>query len=373
MDRALLLILPLLPLGVPTVVHAKGAVHGGASYIVDLLRSVDGGRSRGEAAEGRADVFLDLDGTALGLDGVTVHGDVMAIHGPDFSGARANTYQVLSNIEAGNHVHLYEAWTEWQATPGLAVKAGLVDLNTEFDVTETATPFLNSAHGIGPEFSQSGLNGPSIFPRTATALIVRGTSGRKHLRLGLFDAVAGSRDNPLRTVFRLPGTSGALLVGEIELPLGKRAQVQFGGWHYTTRFDALTADRPPAPASGGYVTVEGPLGAGLSGWVRFGLADGRANPITSYLGAGLTTQLAGWTLGAALARAGLGDRARAAAAPDATLHASETVIEITAGRPLHPSVLIQPDVQYVIHPGWDPAVRNALVAGLRIKVSWPTP
>ncbi|WP_408590151.1 carbohydrate porin [Novosphingobium sp.] len=360
----------LLLLAVPGKADAESPVHAGAAYIVDLLGVVDGGRQRGHAAEGRADAWIDVDGTALGMEGVTVHIDAMAIHGPDFSGAKANTYQVLSNVEAGTFAHLNEAWAEWQATPGLAVKAGLIDLNSEFDVTETASLFLNSAHGIGPEFSQSGANGPSIFPRTATAVIVRGQSGRKNLRLGVFDALAGSRAEPLRAALRLPGTTGALLVAEAELPLGK-GQVQFGGWHYTNHFDAVTEGGAPAVSQGAYAMVEGPVTHAIAAWLRVGVADQRANPIASYVGLGLTTEQMGWTFGAALARAALSRPARDAAGDDPALRKAETVFEFTAARAVRPYLLLQPDVQYVVHPSWDATVPNAFVAGLRIKLSWP--
>ena len=34
-------------------------------------------------------------------------------------------------------------------------------------LSASASLFLNSSFGIGPEFSQSGLEGPSIFPNTS--------------------------------------------------------------------------------------------------------------------------------------------------------------------------------------------------------------
>ena len=48
--------------------------------------------------------------------------------------------------------------------PGLI---GRYDLNSEFYRLQSASLFLNSSFGIGPEFSQSGLEGPSIFPNTS--------------------------------------------------------------------------------------------------------------------------------------------------------------------------------------------------------------
>ena len=69
---------------------------------------------------------------------------------------------------------LYEAWFEQTLFDDrLSFKAGLYDLNTEFDVVETAGLFINSSHGIGPDFSQSGVNGPSIFPTTSLGIRVK--------------------------------------------------------------------------------------------------------------------------------------------------------------------------------------------------------
>jgi carbohydrate-selective porin OprB len=48
-----------------------------------------------------------------------------------------------------------------------SVLAGLYELNSEFYRLQSAGLFLNSSFGIGPEFSQSGLEGPSIFPSTS--------------------------------------------------------------------------------------------------------------------------------------------------------------------------------------------------------------
>jgi porin len=38
---------------------------------------------------------------------------------------------------------------------------------------------------------------------------------------------------------------------------------------------------------------------------------------------------------------------------------------------LAPGVIVQPDLQYVINPGWEPTRRDALVAGVRFRFAWP--
>lgn len=82
----------------------------------------------------------------------------------------AGDRQVLDDIDAPGEWKLYEAWFEQTLLGGrLSLRAGLYDLNGGFDVIETAAPFLNSSFGIGHDVSQSGENGPIIFPTTSIA------------------------------------------------------------------------------------------------------------------------------------------------------------------------------------------------------------
>ena len=75
--------------------------------------------------------------------------------------------QTVSNIDTTTATRLYEAWYEQAFGDGKSsLKVGLYDLNSEFDAIDTAGLFLLSSHGIGPDYSQTGLNGPSIFPVT---------------------------------------------------------------------------------------------------------------------------------------------------------------------------------------------------------------
>jgi len=170
MHRSVTPLVACLILFAPAKARADGShmpIAWGASYVGDGLAVVGGGLDRGGAIVARADVWIDVDGTALNLHGISMHFDAMVTHGPDFSGNTVGDFQTVSNVQAETLPHLYEAWAEATLTPSLVAKAGLVDLNSEFDVQETGGLFLNSAHGIGPDFSQSGLNGPSILTRFA--------------------------------------------------------------------------------------------------------------------------------------------------------------------------------------------------------------
>ncbi|MBX9883503.1 MAG: carbohydrate porin, partial [Novosphingobium sp.] len=183
-------------LAAPAPAAAQSAFDFGASYSADLLSALGGSPNRGTDLVGRADAWLDFHGPAVGLDTLSARLDLIAVHGPDFSGRRVGAYQTVSSIEADTLPHVYEAWAQWKPSPYLAAKAGLIDLNAEFDIQNTGALFVNSAFGIGPDISQSGLAGPSIFPMTASALVVRLQHGRKALAIGAFDAIAGARHDP---------------------------------------------------------------------------------------------------------------------------------------------------------------------------------
>ncbi len=74
----------------------------------------------------------------------------------------------VSNIDAPKASRLFEAGAAWGFGEDgeHGVRVGLLDLNAEFDASDPRGLFINSVFGIGQDFSQSGENGPSIFPTT---------------------------------------------------------------------------------------------------------------------------------------------------------------------------------------------------------------
>ena len=353
----------------------------GARYVTDVLANVSGGERRGASWLGRADLTAEVDGSLIGWDGATAFFDLMFTQGPDFSGTYVGDAQVVSNVQADRALRPFEAWLSVPlGGPGLSLKAGLVDLNTEFDIQEVGAVFLNSSHGVGPEFSQTGVAGPSIFPATSVAFLLKAERDGWEARLGVFDAVAGRRSDPRRIALRFPGQQGALIIGELDVAAGPAVKVQAGAWAYTSAFDALAevtpANLPRRRSShGGYLLVERAApraddADGLDLWGRVGVASAAVNPIGLYLGGGATWGNSKRRLGLAVAHARLGDPAVAAGGPTVPDRA-ETIVEATAEFRINDRFAIQPDLQYVINPGWDRARPDALVAGVRFKFDVP--
>lgn len=356
-------------------------------YTADLWRNLRGGLRRGGAYLDNLDVVLEVDAErAFGWSGVTLLASGLYNNDQTFSEPLLGDLQTVSNIDADDATRLYEAWVD-KDWGGGALKVGVVDLNSEFDVNETGALFMNSAHGVGPDLSQVGANGPSIFPITGAAarLTIRPADGWE-VKLGAFDGVPGSPQNPRLTRFDLSSEEGALLIGEVAARRGEDGfRVALGAWRHTGAMDDFEAiDEAGAPgatkgSSGGYLLVESaarPIGAGEArAFARLGVADARRHPVARYLGGGVAyvgpiLGIGEESAGFAVATARLGEPfRRAAALAGAPLERREVALELTYRTQVTSGLAIQPDVQYVINPGADPARRDAIVVGVRLEFS----
>ncbi|MEX6634801.1 carbohydrate porin, partial [Hyphococcus lacteus] len=172
-------------------------------YTSDLWGNASGGSQTGVRYLNNVDATLAVDLDTLGvIPNTTVFVYGLYNNGEAFSGDLVGDAQVVSNIEAPvEAVRLYEAWIEHEFLNGLAsLKAGLYDVNSEFDALETSSLFINSAHGIGTDIGQTGENGPSIFP--ITSLGVRGAfqvSEQWTVRAAILDATPGNPSALKRT------------------------------------------------------------------------------------------------------------------------------------------------------------------------------
>lgn len=347
------------------------------AYTLDQFANLEGGLERGIAVLGKADLSIALDGAALGAAGISVYANGQFVHGRALSGDLVGDAQVVSNIEAIPALRLFEAWVDFALVgTGIRLKSGLVDLNSEFDIQKAGSFFLNSSHGIGPDFSQSGRNGPSIFPTTATAVIARRSAGPWELKLGLFDSQAGEPARPRRTVIRFPGRTGLLMVGQVERTLGRTLVVRAGAWRYSDRFERVLPVAVPGKARafshGAFVTAESALGRignrPVTGWARIGLASPAANPIAATLSGGVVAGGDRLRAGIALSHARQGNPALTLArSAELAAVRSETNVELSMGARASDRLWVQPDVQVVFNPGFRGG-EIAVAAGVRFRL-----
>jgi carbohydrate-selective porin OprB len=171
-------------------------------YRTDQMSNLNGGSELRSGSINHLDLMLSVDaGTAFGIDGMLLSAHVIANNGGSIS-KWVGDAQMVSNLEASKLTKLYQLWISQSfAGDHLSVLLGLYDLNSEFYATPGAGLFLNGSHGVGKELSQTGQNGPSIFPNTALAMRVLGTLNGAYVQAAVLDGCPGTRENPLSASF----------------------------------------------------------------------------------------------------------------------------------------------------------------------------
>lgn len=352
-------------------------------YKADAIDVVSGGVDVGGETVDLATVGLDVDlERAIGWAGASASITIVRSNGQTVSD-RAGARQPLSSIEVGDDAtRLTEAWVEAPLGP-VSVRAGVMDLNAEFDASEPRGLFLHSSQGIGPEFSGSGAAGPSIFPNMGLGLRAKYKAGDWTLAAAAFDGRPGDpNDHRAFTSFRLGGDEGALLVAEAKRAPEAGLTLALGGWAYTASFDALpTSSTSPAARGDGdgglYGSVESAIAAPqgkLRGFLRLGASRERYNGTSNYLGAGLV-----WSgalsvrpddlVGVGVASAGLSDGGRYAVSQDGPAATRETAIEFSYSAQLTTWASLQPMVTYVVNPGGRRDIDDAVAVGVRLHLA----
>jgi porin len=335
-----------------------GPVNVTVRQTVDQLWEVKGGNQRGSVTLSKFQVAATLDGDALGLPGFSFHAQAFHTGGAPLT-TKSGDIQTISNIEALTTNRLFEAWAEKSFGAGSksagSLRIGLIDLNGEFDSIDPAGLFLNSSHGIGPDISKSGRDGPSIFPVSAfAARLSWNLSDQWALRAAAFDGVSGDPARPKAfAAVQLRRSDGALLITQADYHPNANLQISAGAWTYTSPLPDLTG-----PAGGtdrnrglyGFVSAPIPKVEGLSGWIRVGRAASGAQVVDGYFGTGMVFKgpfgRSDDQVGIAVGRAEIGAQARAAFG----LAEAETTWEATYQMNMKSWLAIQPDVQYVDLP-----------------------
>lgn len=304
--------------------------------------------------------------------------------------------QGTSNIETRtDSFKLYEAWAQHLfAEDRVSILFGLHDLNSEFYVTDTSSLFFNASFGVGRELSQTGVNGPAIFPTTSTALRLRVEPSKSWaVQLAVFDAQAGDPSEPKGTSLRYSPHDGTLLIAEVDYFVGRDSEKPsetpgkygVGAWGYSRTFNHLsetvtTADgtegAAQAASSGAYVFADQNLSKNVSLFVRHGVASTATNPAGTNTSAGIVArglipfrENDKWGLALTQSTPGLEYRS-SLGAQGTSLAGDEVTYESTYRAEISPGFAVIPDFQYVVHPGYSATTTAAQVGSVRVELSF---
>ncbi|MCD2453693.1 carbohydrate porin [Methylicorpusculum oleiharenae] len=353
--------------------------------------------SRGVSSDVRYANLLETSLTAdmeklVGLSGGTVYIMALGTHGKD-PGEATGSITAPSNLAANDTFKLFEAWYEQSLfNDRIGFLVGLFAVDSEFDAKETADVFINGAFGTGLDLSETGINGPSIFPVSSIGLRLRANiTDEITLRAAVLDGVPGDPGNHKGTQIGLNDGDGLLIVDELNYQPSAFDFLRFGlgSWLYTTEFDDLVDTAPdgdPVARDGTYGIysfVEGKIlsesdaaDQGLSGFLRIGGADEDVNQIQMFYGAGLVytgliPRRDNDVLGLGVTVGVNGNKFMTAQNnAGQSVKNAEIALELTYRAQLMPWLSFQPVLQYYINPGTDPTLDDSIVGGFRYNINF---
>jgi porin len=412
--------------GVRTELHDQG-LDVTVIYIGEIWGNVSGGISREASYDGRLQVSLDADldkvmGWKGGLFHVTGY-QIQRTNGgiAGLSGAISDP----SGIEAHPSTRLFTLWLQQSLFDDeLSIRIGQLAADDEFLFSPTAARLINTTFDFADIL---GLNLPSGGPQyplaTPGVRIQVNPTPQLSLLAAVFsgnpagDTCSGNPQlcNNDGTTFSFSG--GTFWIGEAQYAINQGEEAKglpgvykLGVWYHTAsfadqRFGRDAAGNKVSLASGAAVGPENHEGNGgiygiadqtlwrnadqsqsLNGFLRLGVAPSDRNLISFYAdgGLGFTGLIPSrgqdtLTLGVAYAKissdaAHLDKDRRRSGDPSFPVRDEEIVIELNYLAQVTPAVTVQPDIQYILHPGGsvqdprDPdgsTIPNALVVGVR--------
>ena len=285
--------------------------------------------------------------------------------------------QGISNIEAHEGVEILEAWLELTNQTGLRLKGGILDSNADFDTVDPAQFFINSSHGIGPDFSSVGLSGPSIFPETGLGTIAFFEQEIWSVKLGVFDPLTRTSGIELNAASNVDWnrSDGVLIASEVKVNT-TASTLSLGMWTSTFSLEKSYMELSNLSNAKGIYTSLSRSDTFGDTYIRLGLSESKNAYIDRYIGAGWVKNispnailLSESLIGISWASARLGDLGIFSELPrdqhNSTDHSFEHVLEISTSTKLSEVVRLQPNLQYIIQPGAQSNAQSRLVVGIR--------
>jgi len=387
-------------------------------YTLESLSNLSGGLRTGTAVDGLFLSGIDADLEKLvGWKGGRFYIDSLWFHGPSITNNYTGDLLAVSNIDDYDTLRLYELWIQQNFLDDLvSLKLGQLAADREFAYSDYGGLFVNSTFYVPAVIWD---NEPSItyYIATTGARVRVDPCEEFFFQAGAYDgnpdptAASGTDPSNLNSSgTRISLNDGAFVIMEAVYKLNQKEDskglpgtYKAGGWIHTHSFTdvydqtltnegsalAPTADRIHQGNHGIYVMADqmvfrekddGEEGLGLFG--RVGGSPSDRNLIDCYVDGGFNYTGAIPSrdediAGIAFACAAISSDIRRAyrdmnaigegpfAVPD-----EEMVLEITYQAVLTPWCKLQPDFQWVFHPGGSNALPDALVAGIRTIIEF---
>lgn len=398
------------------------------TYQSDPFNNFSGGLRTGATYMGRLQATADFNPEKLtGWEGAQFHASMYQIHGVGLSQHFIGSLGPVSDLEAVATTRLYEAWVEQKLGPYFSLRVGQLAADTEFWLSPYMGLAIGGTFGWPLAMSANLPSGGQGYPFASPGFRLKITPTEQiTLLAALFDgdpAGPGSDNPQYRNLYGLNWRmrDPPLLMGEAHLKYGSfengpipPGNLKLGAWTHLGRFadQRIAANFVPMsdPSSVGqplqrrtnfgiYGVIDQQIfqradkkDEGIYAVARAAFSPADRNLVQYYIDGGIyftgmvpdrPDDLFGFY--ASWARVSSGARG---ADFDLNLYNStfapvrnyEAILEATYSFRVAPGFLVQPVVEYVIHPGGgapspgDPLglrrIRNAFVAGVRTTIQY---
>ncbi|QYK47112.1 MAG: carbohydrate porin [Phycisphaeraceae bacterium] len=341
----------------------------------------DGGLSRRASSRMLTDINVTLSfDPLLGWKGATAFMDAYWYGGRDPS-EDVGDYQGVSNIASDRSLdQIGELWFQQMLLDDtLRLKFGKIEANAEFGFLVSASDFVNTSVALSPTVFAL----PS-YPDPAMGFIIEvAPSQHIAIRAALFDgasAADGVRTgaNGPASFFSDRQSDDLFLIFELDLrgtPIaGLPGRAAAGIWRHTGDFETLD-ETGTSGAQGAYLMLEQRLsgdgaddeGRGWRAFIRAGWADDDVSEVQWHVAAGASHvgSFAGRDDDAFGIQATWVDLVQRAGYDD-----DETAIECFYKAQLTPFLSVKPGLQFIVNPGGDSQINDAVVGLLRVQVDF---
>ena len=347
-----------------------------AALIADVSTNFTGGLKRGTVYRQLFDLNIAFETEPLlGWEGGLLFIDFQNFAGKDGTAELVGDFQAFDNIDADDFAVLYELWYEQVFADGLVVVTiGKVDANGLFAYADLGGEFINSSAGFPPTIVAF----PTYpDPAMSVNVFVHPTDWL-YAGFGWYDGSSDTGGRGPSGFFH--DTGGYFLIGELggqwELPQGLTGRVAVGGWGHTGEFERLADGAEQDGVTGMYMIVEQTLwrkqpevaddDQGVGVFMQYGYADPAVSEAEHFLGGGIICNgpLPGRDHDAAGMYLGYAHFSRQAGLSKD----GELAIEWMYKYQVTPYFAIKPDLQYILHPGGDAGLDDALVGTVRFEI-----
>ena len=384
-------------------------------YTGEVLTNTSGGIKRGTVYEGLLQLGVDADlGKLVGWDGATFHVSAFQIHGRGLSTYNLENLMTASGIEAGDSTRLDELWLEQSLLDGkAAIRVGMLAADSTFLASDYAGAFVNATFGFPAIDGVDLPNGGPAYPYTTPGVLLtlKPTDKLSFMVEAQGSDPFGGHSNNYGTNFRLDGSAFVIAEGKYSYKAGDLpGAVHIGGWYdgddfADQRFTATGMSIADPAGSGEGKLHRGNYGIyamldqmlyhvpgtddqGLGMFVRAAYSPADRNLVDLYVDGGLTYKglvpgrpndvlgIAGAYAHISADAAGLDRDTIAFSGTPTPVRDYETLIEATYQAEIVPGFTMQPDFQYIFHPGGNVAdetgkkVKDAAVFGLRFAMKF---